>query len=89
MIAQYTGIGKHWFVSLKEEDNPIWDVQEDGWRIAWDDTEARGRYFDGPKSLSYGWAHTWAKQMIARHFPNHEIHGDFDAPVHWFYREGD
>lgn len=34
---------KHWYVSVREEDNPIWDEAEQTWRVCWDDKEACGR----------------------------------------------
>ncbi len=46
--------GIHYYVTLREEDNPIWDSTPDryskgepsGWTSAWDDDKANGRIFE-------------------------------------------
>ena len=77
--AMYS-VGVHYWVSLEEEDNPLWNsgVYNDswgdsagtiiGWQIAWDDEDARGRRFE-KQTKSFAEAQHFARKVMAEHFP--------------------
>jgi len=64
----YYGIGKHYWVTMHEEDNPIWDAKEKGWRECWDDLKKNGRIESAP-FLSIVSAQSWIKTMTKKYFP--------------------
>jgi hypothetical protein len=65
----YYGLGKHYWVSMHEEDNPIWDKEGKGWRSCWDDTyENKGRIESAP-FLSMISAKQWIERMQKEMFP--------------------
>ena len=67
-IHKYYGIGAHFHVTLSEENNPIWDAKEKGWRECWDDTKAKGRIeFTRAQSLTS--ARAWIEKTMAKEFP--------------------
>jgi len=95
---KYYGLGQHYWVSLHEEDNPIWDAKEKGWRLCWDDAEGRGRIFS-KSFLSMTSAQLWIEKLVRKEFPNKhfkldkpDLNGlsDDDEKI-WFghYKEGD
>jgi len=96
-VHKYYGLGQHYWVSLHEDDNPIWDKKEKGWRFCWDDNEGKGRIFSEP-FLSMLSAQLWIEEMVKTEFPkkhfelNTNLNGltEEDEKV-WFgtYKEGD
>lgn len=64
----YYGIGKHYWVTMHEEDNPIWDTKEKSWRICWDDFEGRGA-IESKSFLSIVSAQGWIKEVQKKQFP--------------------
>jgi len=80
-ISRYYGIGLHYYVSLQEEDNPIWNGE--AWQTAWDDKEGRGRtdtdlFFGGEieaniRVEAYEIAVGKAMMLIKKYFPDHEV----------------
>jgi hypothetical protein len=95
-IMRYYGIGIHYYATVEEEDNPLWDEATQCWRVAWDDDAARGRHFDSHACLSYHWAKWWAKAVLEKHFQGDtyraigwSVDEDTDDVMRWFQREGD
>ena len=64
----YYGIGMHYWITLHEEDNPIWDAKGKGWRSCWDDTEGRGAIESSP-FLSMVSAKEWIAEQVKTQFP--------------------
>ena len=65
-VRMYYGIGKHYWVSVKEKDNPIWDGEH--WRTCWDDFEGRGR-IESQSFLSMVSAQQWLESLKKKEFP--------------------
>lgn len=66
-IHKYYGIGKHYFPTIEEENNPLWDSSEGVWRQAWDDKESKGREFSSRFNYLYQ-AKNWVKKIIETEF---------------------
>ena len=88
-IDRYDGIGVHWYVSIEEEPNPLWDSNEDAWREAYDDPGRAGKSFHGRLGSRSG-AYEWVKRTCLANFgpKTHEVSNCTRVPK-WFYREGD
>jgi hypothetical protein len=79
-ITRYYDVGIHYFLTIFEEDNPLWNEKNQEWQFAWDDKEYRGKTdFDFlikllPKTRfdAYEEALGWAN-IILREFPDHEV----------------
>jgi hypothetical protein len=80
-VSRYYEYGPHYYVTIREEDNPIWN---DGkWVLFWDDTEGTGKtdtdlYFDGDMDAkirveSYQEAVGKAKMLIKKYFKDHAV----------------
>jgi len=79
-ISRFYGYGPHYYVSISQESNPIWNGKE--WQIAWDDLEGKGKtdtdlYFAGDlrakiRVEAYQLAIGKAKQIINKYFSDHE-----------------
>lgn len=82
-VSRYYGYGIHYYVSIREDDNPIWNSERNLWTRAWDDKEGEGKtdtdlYFDGDDNANirtdaYELAIGKAKMVLKRHFPDHEV----------------
>ena len=71
-VSVYSGIGHHYWVRLREEENPIWDSSSDDWRIAFDDKDAHGDSISKPFDTSMQ-ARAFVYDEIAKKFPNHKV----------------
>lgn len=94
-VMQFVGLGRHFHVSLTQEDNPILDecgdppfIESPCWRLAWDDEDGRGIYITRKFS-------TWERAMVfiektcAKKFPGHRIERQYDESTHVYKTEGD
>lgn len=84
-------IGKHYWTTLHEEDNPIWDEKEQDWRTCWDDAAARGR-IQSKRCNSLVESGRWVRHMKNLVFKNHKLqHDAMDSEVrkHFVYPEHD
>lgn len=98
-ISKWKGVGKHWYVTMIEEDDAIWDsrvtgmwsdkTKPNGWTRPWDRSESDGRVFSGSFEV-YKKAGECVMEMVANHFPaeTHRLVRAF-TDEKWFYREGD
>jgi hypothetical protein len=103
-VARYS-CGVHYYVTIREEDNPIWDKslhgpgwgkeradKPIGWHVAWDDKKGKGREFEQRCNTSRA-ASKYIADMVAKHFPAdlYEIEGDSftNKITHQYKREGD
>jgi len=70
-IYKYYGLGQHYWVSLHEEGNPIWDRANKCWRSAWDDKsdDTKGRLFSR-RCLSLVSARSYVEKIQKKFFPN-------------------
>ncbi len=74
-IMRYYGAGGvHYYASLQEDSNPIWNSAEGYWQEAWDDLEGKGRdewgIDDWPNRLrSYQLTKLKIQEILAREFP--------------------
>lgn len=84
-ISRYYGYGEHYYVSVKEESNPIWNGST--WVDAWDDKEGKGLddlqlYFDRDEkearisAMAYELAIGKAKMILKKYFPDHQVKWD-------------
>lgn len=103
-IMKFYGIGQHLHVSIREDDNPIWNVDpnhwaqrlEKGglWHEAWDDEMLRGLAFD-ESFVKRRDALAWVKSIAKKHFSTktHRLvwnpHRSTVRRPQWIYREGD
>lgn len=94
----YYGLGHHYWITMHEEDNPIWDAKERAWRTCWDDTDGRGA-IESKSFLSMVSAQQWIRATQKKMFPTrtHKL-GEIDFgglteedEKLWFgiYKEGD
>ncbi len=65
----YYGIGKHYWVTMTEEGNPIWDAKEKAWRTCWDDLQGNGA-IESKSFLSMVSAQQWIIAMQKKMFPS-------------------
>jgi hypothetical protein len=82
-IRKYYGIGNHYWVTVQEEYNPIWDGQ--GWRVCWDDPLKRRDFTDAFNTKKQ--AEKWLKEIINSHFKDFQI--EIEPYSEWFYKDGD
>lgn len=87
-ISIFFGIGRHYYVDLTEEDNPLWDPNQKCWVKPWDDVEAKGQRFS-ERFASERAAERWARRIIAKHFPRHRIVRSGGRDNRWHYKDGD
>ena len=67
-VHRYYGIGQHYWVTLREEENPIWDAEIGGWRQCWDDDKSKGR-IESEQFLSLTSATLWVRKMQKKDYP--------------------
>jgi hypothetical protein len=94
----YYGIGKHYWITMHEENNPIWDAKEKAWRECWDDLKKNGR-IESQSFLSIVSAKLWIEEVAKKYFPKktHKLQDiDFgglteEDEKRWLgiYKEGD
>ena len=69
-VMGFWGLGRHYYVSIKEDGNGIWNTKEKTWQECWDDPAARGQQFD-KKFDNMVLAAEWVRTMTKKHFPKH------------------
>ncbi len=67
-VHKYLGLGQHYYVSLSEADNPIWDAKEKGWRLCWDDSGGKGELLHN-RFGSLTSATLWVRTQAKKRFP--------------------
>ena len=73
-VNSFTEIGsigaKHWYVTIKEDDNYIWNIQENCWQQPWDLLEIhKGRKFEDKTTfINKPDAMSWARRIVNEHF---------------------
>lgn len=96
-VMKYYGAGTHYYVSIKEDDNPIWNAKEHCWHYPADDVKGRGRDFE-QKFNTLLEAKLFVRDKLKKHFPlsTHKPTHDWDNLVEperkvWFgrFKEGD
>lgn len=91
---RYDGIGIHYYTSLEEEGNPIWQEKDKAWVTAWDDEKAKGRRFD-KRCNSQSIARQFIKKTFLEEFSRethvlvYDSYVDDFPKVKWFYKGGD
>jgi hypothetical protein len=93
-ITSWAGsIGKHYYPSLEEEDNPAWDEKEQTWRICWDEPiEHKGRrYGSGERFLSWHAASRWISREFKKRFKGRYklVLEQSASDKHYYALEGD
>jgi hypothetical protein len=91
-IKRYFGIGHHYYGSVDEENNPIWNSEDNAWQETWDDREGKGRTFSSLGDVSIDVIHQWIRRILDEHFQpkaDYEFVSALWSSVEWFYREGD
>jgi hypothetical protein len=97
-ITIFSGIGSHYYASLEEENNPIWNTATDeyrggpiGWQESWDDTECKGRWLS-KQCKTVEQAQAWVRNTFRREFGT-KTHRLVSKMTHrtprWCYRDGD
>ena len=94
-VMRFTGVGRHYHVSMTQENNPIWDLRDDPpffkgpcWRLARDDQEGNGLYIS-EKFRTWERAMAFIEKTCAKKFPGHRVVKDYEEPTHIYKREGD
>jgi len=87
ILQTYFGIGTHYYIDLREEENPVWNPIDKVWQESWHDKDAKGLTFMGRFDTKQK-AINWAYKMIQKHFPKHRVVG-WGQSIKWFYRESD
>lgn len=82
--------GHHYYVTITEEGNPIYNVSRHCWQQAWDDTKYKGIYLSD-KFANTVLARAWVQKMQRENFPRktHILEWESGDTRKWFYREGD
>ena len=91
-IMKFWGIGSHYYVSVDEHDNPIWNSKKKCFTQPWTDPGGKGRKFDClQRPRSYYLAKRWAMMIIGKHFSdgNYRIDIEDNSGNEWYYGEGD
>ena len=82
----------HWYASVEEETDLIWDEEEQKWRKCWDHPDKyEGRRFS-EQFTSEANARSWARAIAEEHFSGdkYKFRGSFGTRIDWMYvREGD
>ena len=96
-------LNPHYYVSIKEADNPIWNPREENerggaWQLCWDDKEGRGLRHD-QKFNTAKLAEGFIRKFLRRKFPRNKYFytDERDMLYHerpsthrkWYPREGD
>jgi len=78
-VMGFWGIGHHYYVTLREDSNGIWNTKEECWQECWDDPKARGQQFD-KKFGNMVLAAAWVKEIAKKHFPKktHKLSQDWN-----------
>ena len=95
-IMRYWGFGNHYYVKLKEDDNPIAkaDTNTDGvigtrWMSAWDDPKSEGRCFERKFNTRFA-AQNWIDATMQKEFPGMKtVWLRSNVESRWFYGSGD
>ena len=92
-VSRFPGIGIHYFVSIREEYNYIWDKKDKDWREPWrsyEDKKGSGKVFVN-KFNTYGAAANYVKKILSEHFDTktHEWFYEGEGTGRWLYRDGD
>ena len=67
-VTKYV-LGSHFYVSIREDDNPFWDPVEQAWRRCWDDPASNGRSFcDGHYARKH-FVQPHIDRIVAANFP--------------------
>jgi hypothetical protein len=65
-------IGTHYWTTLQEADNPIYDKVEKSWRMCWDDKEGKGR-IESRQCRNILESQRWVRRMTRYVFKNHKL----------------
>lgn len=84
-LTKYTGVGQHYYVSVREESNPLWNEKDQRWQKFWDDTEADG-FSDHNRFNTLKQVEQYFKK-IKRKFKNHSIELP-EEDIKYYYGEG-
>jgi len=92
-VMRFSGIGVHYFVSIREEYNFIWDKKEKTWREPWysyEDKKGRGQTFNS-KFNTYAEAARYVKEILSEHFDmkTHKYEYEGEGTGKWLYKDGD
>lgn len=97
-IMVFSGIGQHFHVSVREEDNPIWNSappdwvfsKAGTWQHAWDDDGGKGKMFSERFARRRDVV-AWVKRTVKKHFSmkTHRLVWTSPKVRQWFYKDGD
>ena len=97
-IVRYYGIGRHYYVSVEQEANPIWDAgdaadwgrpgEPHGWTVCWDDEEGKGKLLSSGQFDTHLQAMNWIQDIVLPQFPDHNVTINSQAMFEYL-REGD
>lgn len=93
-IYQFSGF-RHYFASVREEDNPIfysgrYGERNDTWIRCWDDEIGRGRLISSEGFNSLNAARDWVREKLKEEFPPDRFtYTESGIRRRWLYREGD
>ncbi len=88
-VMMFYGIGQHYHVTLRQQENPVWNRRYHRWQSLRYDKGSEGRRVD-TKFDSYEEAETFIRRVMRWVFPNHRAMRDDATGRRWFYkRDGD
>ncbi len=90
-ITVYYSLGRHYYVSVREEFNSIYDAKEKGGRDCWDDEIGKGKNFYIPKFDNRLEMEKYLRRLKRWVFPKHKFEYNTCGNItkKWFYRDGD
>jgi len=90
-VSRFWGQGDHYYVTLRQDDNPIWDATDDFWILAWDDHDKGEGLRLSRKFANRVFAQEWIDEQMAKYFPGHKLLWlEENVSAKWFYKtEGD
>lgn len=74
----------HYYASVKEDFNPIWDGLH--WRQCWDDEDGKGRMYEKRFNNKED-AQRWVQLIIAKNFPESPIRQTYENQFDWLPKE--
>ena len=84
--GDYGGIGVHYYVTVTEDHNPIWDSKQNIWTSAWDDYVGEGKKFEN-KFNTYIAAQNYVRKVTKKFPPKSHRILDWKTQRIFHYRE--
>ena len=88
-VLKFHGIGIHYYCTIKEEPNFIWEEESQTWTEFWDDPY-KLREFQNGNFLTVEDARKWIQETLNENFePGTYFVSEENNDDTWFYKDGD